>query len=159
MEPNENLIRELRFGFIGGYPVAGMGEPWAAKIDKTHEVLRNHGVGGILTLTEEDLYGNQHKNAGFMAFHEPIDDCQPPSMAGMDRAIAFINACLDRGTGVAVHCFEGRGRTGTVLAAWLAGEEGLMADQAIARIHELRWHTVLTPSQKAFLTRYLNDRH
>ncbi|MBA3031379.1 MAG: hypothetical protein FP816_21550 [Desulfobacteraceae bacterium] len=154
-----DIIKELRFGFIGDHPLAGMGEPWASKMETTHELLRSKGIGGILTLTEDDLYGPKHIDAGFLHFHEPVNDCEPPTQEGMDRALAFIGQCLDQGAKVAVHCFEGRGRTGTILTAWLAKKESLSAHEAILRIHELRWHTVLTPSQRQFLSTYLGDSH
>ena len=157
MSLKKDIFRELRFGFIGDYPVAGMGEPWASKIDMTHELLKSAGICGVLTLTEDDLYGHQHLTAGFLHFHEPIDDCEPPDRAGMDRALSFMNACLENGSGVAVHCFEGRGRTGTILTAWLAEKESLNSKAAIERIHELRPQTVLTPSQREFLRIYIDD--
>ena len=159
MNIEEKILQELRFGFIGNYAVAGMGEPWLAKMAQTHDILRQRGVEGILTLTEDDLYGQHHRDAGFFHLHEPIDDCEPPDAEGMDRAIGFINQCLEKGSGVAVHCFEGRGRTGTVLAAWLAQKESLTAITAIQRIHELRHQTVLTLSQREFLTTYINDKY
>ena len=59
--------------------------------------------------------------------------------------------------GVAVHCLEGRGRTGTVLCAWLALKESLGPGEAIDKIHDIREHTVLTGSQRNFLYHYLND--
>ena len=155
---DSQILKELRFGFIGSYRVAGMGEPWAMKLGKTQELLKRLGIGGILTLMEDDLYGMQHKEAGFMHFHEPIDDTMPPTVDGMDRAIDFINTCLKNDVGVAVHCFEGRGRTGTVLGAWLGLTEGLGPEEAIQRIKELRYHTLLTPPQRDFLHLYLNSR-
>ena len=158
MTADSDILTELRFGFIGPYPVAGMGEPWAAKLEKTQELLKENRIGGILTLTEDDLYGKQHKEAGFLHLHEPIDDTMPPTMEGMDRAIEFINTCLENGAGVAVHCFEGRGRTGTVLGAWLGLKEGLGPEETIQRIRKLRYHTLLTPPQKKFLHEYLSSR-
>ena len=155
MDTEAQISKELRFGFLGDYPVAGMGEPWIAKMTETHELLNGCGIRGILTLTEDDLYGQKHRDAGFLHFHLPIDDCEPPDNAGMDRAVGFINACLEKNAGVAVHCFEGCGRTGTVLAAWLAQKEMLKAEAAITRIHALRHHTVLTASQRDFLKLYL----
>ena len=150
------ILKDLRFGFLGDYAVAGMGEPWLDKLDGTHELLREQGIGAILTLTEDDLFGSLHEAAGFCHCHEPIDDCEPPDINGMDRAIDFIDRCLRKNMGVAVHCFEGRGRTGTVLAAWLARQEMLTAECAISRVRTLRYQTALTESQKAFLIRYLD---
>ncbi len=150
------ILRELRFGFIQPYRVAGMGEPWVAKMDLTHRILKEKGIGAILTLTEEDPYGKRHTEAGFIHFHEPIDDCEPPDKAGMDRAVAFINACLEKEIGVTVHCYEGRGRTGTVLCAWLGKKESLSPEDAVKKMYELRLYTVITPSQRAFLNEYLS---
>ena len=157
MKPvDSQILKELRFGFIGSYRVAGMGEPWVAKLEKTQGLLKQLGIGGILTLTEDDLYGASHRKAGFFHHHEPIDDTMPPEPEGMDRAISFINTCLKSDVGVVAHCFEGRGRTGTVLAAWLGLKEGLGPEETIKRIKELRYHTLLTPSQRDFLHEYLN---
>ena len=156
MPSYSNIPNELHFGFLGDYPVAGMGEPWAYKIKDTHAFLKEQGIGGILTLTEDDLYGENHRAAGFLHFHEPIDDCEPPTIEGMDRTLQFIDQCIDQGFGVAVHCFEGRGRTGTILAAWLGIKESLNGEDAIIRVHMLRHHTVLTPSQREFIHLYLD---
>ncbi len=157
LEPVETdacILEEINFGFLGSYRVAGMGEPILGKMVRTHKLLRELGIGAILTLTEDDLYGSRHRKAGFFHHHEPIDDAQPPTAAGMDRALAFIEASLP--VGVAVQCMEGRGRTGTVLCAWLARQESLETEQAIRRIHELRRRTVLTPPQRMFLRSYLS---
>jgi len=152
-----NVLTELRFGFLHPYPVAGMGEPWSTKIEQTQKLLKSQGIGAILTLTEDDLYGGQHREAGFLHHHEPIDDCEPPTIEGMNRAIRFINVSVDGGIGVAVHCIEGRGRTGTVLAGWLGVKESLNSQDAINRINELRHHTVLTPIQREFIHLYLSS--
>jgi len=151
------ILKEIRFDFLHPYKVAGMGEPWHMKIEQTQQLLAARGIGSILTLTEDDLYGKQHIQAGFLHHHEPIDDCEPPAKEGMDRAIGFMNSSLQQGHGVAVHCLEGRGRTGTVLCAWIGLKESLNIHEAIERIYELRHHTVLTPSQRLFLSSYLGE--
>jgi atypical dual specificity phosphatase len=151
-----SLIDELWFGFLGPYRVAGMGEPWSMKMDATHRFLREQGIGAILTLTEDDLYGERHRAAGFLHLHEAMDDGEPPDEDGMQRALAFIDSCLEQEVGVAVHCMEGRGRTGTVLCAWVAARESLGPEDAIRRIYALRPCTVLSHSQRAFLQRVLD---
>lgn len=152
---DREILDQIHFGFLHPYKVAGMGEPWVQKIDDTHRLLNARGIGAILTLTEDDLYGHLHVAAGFLCHHEPIDDTEPPTRNGMKRALDFMDACLEKGQGVVAHCMEGRGRTGTVLCAWVGLKESLTAQEAMVRIHELRAYTVLTPSQRSFLSEYL----
>ncbi len=134
-----------------------MGEPWLSKLEETHVALKECGIGAILTLTEDNLYGDQHLAAGFRLWHEPIDDGEAPSMNAMTRALAFINKARNGDLGVAVHCLEGRGRAGTVLCAWLALKENLGTDQAITRVRALRPYTALSTNQKIFLQEYISS--
>ncbi len=153
---DSRILSEIRFGFLSSYKVAGMAEPWSMKFERTFMLLHKLGIGAILTLTEDNLYGNDYMASGFLHHHEPIDDCEAPTKKGLDRALSFINANLDKGHGVAVHCLEGRGRTGTVLCAWLGLNESLEPEEAIKRIYELREYTVITESQREFLHQYLD---
>ena len=153
---NHPTLKEIRFAYLRPYRVAGMSEPWSMKMEVTLRLLKDQGIGAILTLTEENLYGRDYRGAGLLNHHEPIEDCEPPSTEGMDRAITFIDDCLEEGHGVAVHCLEGRGRTGTVLGAWLGRKESLRAQDAIKRIYDLREDTIITPTQRSFLCQYLN---
>jgi atypical dual specificity phosphatase len=155
-ETNQQILDEIRFAYLHTYRVAGMSEPWSLKIERTLMLLKDRGIGAILTLTEDNLFGGDYAAAGFLNHHEPIEDCEPPSGEGMDRALGFINDCLEEGHGVAVHCLEGRGRTGTVLGAWLGVKESLSPEDAIRRIYDLREGTVITPTQRSFLCNYLN---
>ncbi len=128
-----------------------MGEPWLNQLEETHAALKACGIGAILTLTEDNLYGKQHLKAGFRLRHEPIDDGEAPTIEALERALNFINQAQKNNLGVAVHCLEGRGRTGTILCAWLAAKENLDAEQAIARVRLLRPYTALSINQKIFL--------
>jgi atypical dual specificity phosphatase len=157
IEEKERILDEIGFSFLHPHKVAGMGEPRAMRLEATQAVLKEVGIGAILTLTGDDPYGKKHKAAGFLHHHEPINDCQAPTIQGMDRAVGFIGACLQQGEGVAVHCHEGRGRAGTVLCAWIGLAESLSPEEAIVRIHELRPRTLLAPPQRSFLVHYLSQ--
>lgn len=153
----QQILCELNFGYIGNYPLAGMGEPWSMKIKETHRILKKQGIGAILTLTEDDLYGEKHIKGGFNACHVPIDDCEAPTMNAMEKALSFIEVSIKNGVNVAVHCFEGRGRTGTILCGWVGLKEDLNPVDAIKRIYKLRPCCVITPPQREFLHHFLND--
>ena len=152
---SDKCLARIFFGFVGTYRVAGMGEPWCAMLDKTFALLKQGKIGAILTLTEDDPFGHDYEVVGFAHHHEPIDDAEAPDMPAMDRALEFIDAQIAKDHGVAVHCLEGRGRTGAVLCAWLAKTEGLNTQNAIARVRTLRPITALSLSQKAFLSSYI----
>ena len=149
------LLDQILFGLLGSYKVAGMGEPWKGKIRETLEALQENGIGSILTLTEEDYLEREYLAAGFLHLHAPIDDYEAPRPETLAMAVDFMENCLAQGVGVAAHCLEGRGRTGTVLAAWLARKEGLDGAEAILRVRSLRPVTALSPAQKQFLLDYL----
>ena len=159
IEESDDILAEIRFEFFHPYKIAAMGEPWAMKVDRTLQLLKENGIGAILTLTEDDPYGERYEAAGFIHHHEPIEDCEPPTIGAMNRIIKFINSCLAGNHAVAVHCLEGRGRTGTVLAAWVGLKESLDVPQAIERVYKARFHTVITPSQRTFLVAYLNRKN
>lgn len=151
------ILSEIRFGFLYPYKLAGMGEPWVSRIKRTFHLLKEEGIGAIVTLTEDNIYEDYYRESGFIQLHEPVDDYDAPSFEGMDRMLLFIESCLNKDIGVAVHCAEGRGRTGTVLGAWLARKESLSPKDAIKRLYELRIHTALSPSQREFLHEYLKN--
>ena len=150
------VLQQIHFSMLLPYSVAGMGEPWIEKMAATHADLRRNGIGAILTLTEDNLYGQHHIEAGFLLHHEPMDDGEAPAIVALERSMEFIDSAQCSGHGVAVHCLEGRGRTGAVLACWLARKENLRAESAIKRLRYLRPYTALSASQKKFLLDYLD---
>ena len=155
MQSAEDILTQIRFAYVGAYPIAGMAEPWLPKMTQTLSLLRQAGIGVIVTLTEESPYSRHYREAGFHHLHSPIDDTRAPSPEQMDHILAFIDGHMDAGRAAAVHCLEGRGRTGTVLAAWLGRREPGSAEQVIRTLRLLRPVTVITPEQKRFLQGYL----
>lgn len=149
------LLSELHFGYIGDYPVAGMGEPGTIHMEETCAALKAVGIGAILSLTEDNPYGRLLQKAGFSHVHIPVDDCQAPSMDQMAEVLSFIDGSITNGLRVAVHCMEGRGRTGTVLCAWVGKKERLSPEAAIRRIYALRPCSVITSPQRKFLYEFL----
>ncbi|MFH2099833.1 MAG: dual specificity protein phosphatase family protein [Pseudomonadota bacterium] len=153
-------LSRIGFSYIFPHRVAGMAEPWARHLAPTLDLLARRGVGAVLTLTEEDPLGPWYEQAGLLHGHVPMDDGEAPEPEAVDRALAFMDQALARGLGVAVHCLEGRGRTGVVLAAWLAGAEAenLDFERVLARLRAARPLTAINRSQKAFLETYIRSR-
>lgn len=109
--------------------------------------LRQSGIQVLLTLTEEPLRRAWVNDAGLMAFHEPMEDMEPPTQAQLSRAVQAIRRALEKGLPVAVHCGAGLGRTGVVVAAWMVSN-GAAPASAIAKVRKLRPHSVETAEQE-----------
>ena len=68
-----------------------------------------------------------------------IRDMGIPSVAEMSRTLDALNVAAERGCAY-VHCWGGRGRTGTVIGCWLARHGIAHGDGVIARLAELTAH-------------------
>ena len=68
----------------------------------------------------------------------PIRDTSVIDDAGYDAILAHIRAEIGDGRLVYVHCWGGKGRTGTVVGAWLIDSEQLGYPAVIDRMQELR---------------------
>lgn len=127
----------------------------AAKGAQKRAVLLDAGVDSIVDLTEpgerswggdvlEDYREALRATADALGVtrpahvRHPIPDQSVIDGHGYRRIVEHIRAELDAGRVVYVHCWGGKGRTATVVGAWLIAEEGLGSDAALTRITELR---------------------
>ena len=56
----------------------------------------------------------------------------------INKILSCIEKELEVGGRVAVHCWMGRGRTGTILAAFLMKQQGLSASEGVKLIRKMR---------------------
>ena len=84
---------------------------------------------------------------------EPVPDFTPPTQEQIDRMLAFIDEQNDAGRPVAVSCYAGIGRTGTVLACYLV-TKGAWPGDAIAEVRQQRPGSIQTPEQEAAVYEY-----
>ncbi len=118
------------------------------------EDLRRQDVSALLSLTEHPMPpAFLH---GFATLHVPIRDFSAPRIAQLRECVGFIDDCLDRSVTPAVHCAMGRGRTGTVLAAWLIAH-GTPADDAMAEVRHARPGAIETDAQESILYEFEHD--
>lgn len=119
--------------------------------------LRHKGIGAILSLTETPLQIDPLAAGGMDILHLPIPDLHTPQPDQFMTALAFIDWQRAVGKNVAVHCLQGQGRTGAILAAYLI-RSGMPAPEAIQRLRAICPGAIGTPEQEAGLTRFTARR-
>lgn len=112
------------------------------------------GIRVVVNLMEEDEFG--HDGESFVLYEEtfrriakeigeeveciriPIPDLSAPSRELMVKILDRIDRAISKGKAVLVHCWGGKGRTGTVVGCYLARHGFAMGKDALQRIEELR---------------------
>ena len=85
---------------------------------------------------------------GLTEVHLPVKDFSAPSPTVPEQDIAALEHAVSAGQSVAVHCGDGLGRTGTLLACYLV-QKGLSAKEAIGRVRAVRPGSIESASQVA----------
>jgi len=104
--------------------------------------VRNLVEAGVTLFVDLTHEGELEPYASLVAppvryVNRPIRDFSIPTRDGLVEILDEIDAEIDAGGVVYVHCWAGCGRTGVVVASWLV-RHGLDADDALRRIAEAR---------------------
>jgi atypical dual specificity phosphatase len=111
----------------------------------------------LISLTETSPSAASLRRAGLAGVHLPVADFTAPTLDQVAAAVSAIDEFRARGLPVAVHCAAGRGRTGTILAAYLVNR-GATAEAAIAQIRAQRPGSIETPEQESIVHAYARQR-
>ena len=123
-----------------------------------------HGVKAIVTVREVPLPSKWFSNGNgddVDYFHLRVEDYSAPSLEEIDNTIDYIQQQISKNKPVMVHCAAGRGRTGTILAAYLIKKENVTANQAIKKIRSIRPGSIQSNQQEMALymyEKYLNSK-
>jgi protein-tyrosine phosphatase len=114
-------------------------EPWSLPD------LRAAGFDAIINLSEHPTDFTACHAAGLEASWVPLPADIPPTKASeekcleaLPRALAFVSAQLAQRRRVLVHCYAGKDRTGMLMAALVAKQDGLAPAAAIEKVRTVR---------------------
>lgn len=138
------MAEPYNFSWIEEARLAAMGFP---DDPETLAWLRENGIELVITLTEDPIRRDWLSDAGLLSLHVPVEDMTAPTLEQVRECVSAIRRAQEQNMGVVLHCYAGRGRTGTVLAGYLVAQ-GLSADDAIARVRELRPGSIETEEQE-----------
>jgi atypical dual specificity phosphatase len=142
--------RPTNFSWVVEDKLAGCGLPVT---EDEFEWLVEHGVKSIVTVREVPLPKNWF-DGDFGYLHLNVEDFGAPSIEELDAAVKFIEDQISKDKPVMVHCAAGKGRTGTVLAAYLVKNEGLSAVEAIEKLRRIRPGSVQSVVQETAVSMY-----
>jgi hypothetical protein len=114
-------------------------------------LLHAHGIRAVLNLCAEfcDLPDIEREH-GLHVRYLPIDDMGVPDPDLLDDTLDWLDEQLAQDARVFIHCRFGMGRTGTVLACWLA-RRGICLSQTTG------WRAFpVSHEQRRFVRNYLN---
>ncbi len=142
------------FSWINKPLLAAMAEPLEFE---EFEWLRQQGIQLLISLTENAPRRDWINDAGLLLLHEPVEDMTAPTQAQLDRIISAICRAHHHKMGVGINCSAGLGRTGVILACYFV-DQGLSAQNAIARVRRLRPNSIETEEQADAIREYAHRK-
>ncbi len=118
--------------------------------------LKKQGSLALVRMAEKHkvkVSSLQVEHLGLRDYHEPVPDFTAPSAAQVSKIVQFITGSLSERRPVGVSCGAGFGRTGTILACYLASQ-GYEASAAIDEVRVKRPGSIETKSQEDAVKAY-----
>ena len=130
------ISRPTNFSWVIPGKLAGSGLP--SSYDHLLWLVKNN-IKTIVTVREIPLPNAWFKkvnsfNLTLESFFLKTDDYNAPAVYEIYNVVEYIDSQIRKNKPVVVHCAAGKGRTGTVLAAYLIKKDKLRVDEAIRKI-------------------------
>lgn len=128
---------------LSGMPFPGVFEPEVDDI----KFLKEMGITLLVSLTLNTPKLDLMRAENIRSLHYPVKDFHAPTIEQLHNFCLKADEEIIGGGSVAVHCYAGKGRTGTFLAAYLVFK-GAEAVGAIELIRDLRPGSIETEEQE-----------
>ena len=149
--------KPTNFSWVIENKLAGSGTPMTAE---QYEWLIKNNIRSIVTVREFPLPKKWLINNGKLEVEkdykfEYVKDYGVPTLKVLDEIVDYINKKInDEKKPLMVHCAAGKGRTGTILAAYLMKLENLSSHDAIKKIRIIRPGSIQSKLQEETLHEY-----
>jgi atypical dual specificity phosphatase len=136
--------------WLGGAPTYG----------RDYEYLLQQDITAVVNVRHErqDETGFYDRH-GITHVQYKVPDVTVPDEGAITEAVDWITEQIDDGRTVLVHCAKGRGRSATILAAYLMREQSMSFDDAYALMKSKRRLTKLQSRHRRVLEAWLASQN
>jgi atypical dual specificity phosphatase len=127
---------------------------------RDYQFILDQDIGAVLNIRaerEDDLTFYDKHGINHLQLHVP--DIMVPPAEVITAAVEWIDEQVQQGRNVLVHCAKGRGRSATLLAAYLMDRQGMTYDEANNLLESQRPLTKLEPRHRRRIEAWYAARH
>ena len=131
----------------------------APTYERDYQFILDNGITAVLNIRserEDDLAFYETHDIAHVQYKVP--DVTVPDAKVITEAVGWIDEQIKDGRTVLVHCAKGRGRSATLVAAYLMQEQGLSFDNARALMVAKRPLTKLQEKHNRVLTSWWTEQ-
>jgi atypical dual specificity phosphatase len=149
--------KPTNFSWVIDNKLAGSGTPMTSE---QYRWLIKNNIKSIVTVREfplpqKWLVDNEKETIINDYKFVYVKDYGVPSLEVLDNIVDYINIKITKEKKpLVVHCAAGKGRTGTILAAYLLKQDNISSQDAIKKIRSLRPGSIQSKIQEEILHKY-----